>query len=267
MTRLSHLHQVALASSEITSGRKLARVVPIMNSTQTSTCTPCALRELCLPYGLSDKEMEHLAGMVSSHRKIKRGMTLYNVGERFQSLYAVRTGFFKCESILEDGRSQVTGFRMAGELLGMDGIGNDAHNCNAIALEDSEVCVMPFAQIENYSQEIRTLQNHLHRILSREIIRDQEVMMLLGAMRAEERLAAFLLNLSQRFAERGYAANEFHLRMTRDEIGSFLGLKLETVSRTLSHFQDTGLIKVQHKHLRILDPDALRGLINNRARQ
>ncbi len=141
---------------------------------------------------------------------------------------------------------------MAGEILGMDGISNDRHSCNAVALEDSEVCRIPFDTLESLASEIRSLQSHFHRVMSREIVRDQGVMMLLGKMRAEERLAAFLLNLSQRFTARGFSASEFHLRMTRDEIGSYLGMKLETVSRCFSRFQDDGLISVQQKHIRIL---------------
>jgi len=169
--------------------------------------------------------------------------------------------------LLEDGRNQVTGFQMAGEILGMDGISGEAHTCNAVALEDSEVCVIPFGQLEHLSREIQTLQHHFHKVMSREIVRDHGVMMLLGTMRAEERLAAFLLNLSQRFTARGYSPAEFHLRMTRDEIGSYLGLKLETVSRAFSHFQEDGLISVQQKHIVILDHAGLKQLLNHQPNQ
>ncbi len=146
---------------------------------------------------------------------------------------------------------------MAGELLGLDGIGSQAHACDAVALEDSEVCLIPFPQLEVLSSEIRSLQKYLHKLLSREIVRDHGILLLLGTLRAEERLAAFLLNLSQRFAARGHSATEFHLRMTRDEIGSHLGLHLGTVSRVFSRFQDEGLISVKLKHIRILDTDRL----------
>jgi CRP/FNR family transcriptional regulator len=132
-----------------------------------------------------------------------------------------------------------------------------------VALEDSEVCVIPFQQLEALSREVQTLQRHFHKVMSREIVRDHSVMMLLGTMRAEERLAAFLLNLSQRFTTRGYSAAEFHLRMTREEIGSYLGLKLETVSRAFSHFQEQGFISVQQKHIHIRDIDGLQGLITH----
>ncbi|TRZ65324.1 MAG: fumarate/nitrate reduction transcriptional regulator Fnr [Rhodocyclaceae bacterium] len=228
-----------------------------------AACSQCNLRELCLPYGLSEQEVELLDGAVGARRRIKRQQHLYRAGEGFESIYAIRSGFFKTDVLLEDGRNQVTGFQMAGEILGMDGISGEAHTCNAVALEDSEVCIIPFTQLESLSREIKTLQRHFHRVMSREIVRDHGVMMLLGTMRAEERLAAFLLNLSQRFTARGYSPAEFHLRMTRDEIGSYLGLKLETVSRAFSHFQEDGLISVQQKHIVILDHDGLRNLLNH----
>lgn len=228
-------------------------------------CSQCNLRELCLPIGLTDQEFAKFDALVGSGRKIKRGQNLYRSGDAFEAIYAVRTGFFKTDILLEDGREQVTGFQMAGEIMGMDGISSEIHNCNAVALEDSEVCVIPYAMLDQLQSEIHALQHHIHKVMSREIVRDQGVMMLLGTMRAEERLAAFLLNLSQRFSARGYSATEFHLRMTRDEIGSYLGLKLETVSRALSHFQETGLIGVQQKHIRILDIEGMRKLLSRQS--
>lgn len=227
-----------------------------------AACSQCNLRELCLPLGLSDTEIDRIDAMIGARRRVKRGAQLYSAGEPFTAIYAIRSGFFKTGVLTEDGRDQVTGFQMAGEVLGMDGISNEQHTCDAVALEDSEVCLIPFAELERLSTEIRSLQHHVHKVMSREIVREHGVMMLLGTMRAEERLAAFLLNLSQRFAARGYAANEFHLRMTREEIGSYLGLKLETVSRTLSKFHDDGLISVQQKHIQLLDPAALKQLMN-----
>jgi CRP/FNR family transcriptional regulator len=142
---------------------------------------------------------------------------------------------------------------MVGELLRPRRAGLGSYNGSAIALEDSEVCVLPYALIEQMAREVPALQRHLHSVLAREIVRDHGVMLLLGSMRAEERLATFLLNLSKRFVRRGYSASDFHLRMTREELGSYLGLKLETVSRLFSQFQASGLIGVQQKHVRILD--------------
>ncbi|OMG53940.1 transcriptional regulator [Azonexus hydrophilus] len=229
-----------------------------------TACSNCNLRELCLPFGLSLEELERLDDLISTRRRIKRGDHLYRAGEAFDSIYAIRSGFFKTDVLLEDGRDQVTGFQMAGELLGLDGISTEHHTCNAIALEDSEICAIPFSRLETLSREIHNLQHHFHKVMSREIVRDHGVMMLLGTMRAEERLAAFLLNLSQRFTARGFSHAEFYLRMTREEIGSYLGLKLETVSRAFSKFQEEGYIAVQQKHIRILNVNGLKALMNHR---
>jgi CRP/FNR family transcriptional regulator len=226
-----------------------------------TACSGCSLRELCLPMGLSSEEIKHLDQLVSTRKRVKRGESLYRSGDAFGSIYAIRSGFFKSSTLTEDGRDQVTGFHMPGDIMGMDGIGTEKHACNTAALEDSEVCVIPFGRLEEISASIRGLQRQFHKVMSREIVRDQGVMMLLGSMRAEERLAAFLLNLSQRFVARGYSPSDFNLRMTRDEIGSFLGLKLETVSRIFSRFQDDHLISVQQKHIRIVDVAGLKRIM------
>ena len=228
-----------------------------------TACSNCNLRELCLPFGLSLEELERLDDLISTRRKIRRGDHLYRAGDLFDAIYAIRSGFFKTDVLLEDGRDQVTGFQMAGELLGLDGISTEHHTCNAIALEDSEICAIPFSRLESLSREIHTLQHHFHKVMSRKIVRDHGVMMLLGTMRAEERLAAFLLNLSQRFTARGFSHAEFYLRMTREEIGSYLGLKLETVSRAFSKFQEEGHIAVQQKHIRILNVNGLKALMSS----
>ena len=240
----------------------VTRIVPDVNiSRLKAACSSCSLRELCLPVGLSDEDMVKLDNLVFVRRPVKRGDYLFRAGDKFDSLYAARTGFFKTKLLMEDGREQVTGFHMAGELMGLDGIGTERHTCDAVALEDSDVCVIPFERLEGLSREMEALQHHFHKVMSREIVREHGVMMLLGSMRAEERLAAFLLNLSQRLSMRGYSPNEFNLRMTREEIGSYLGLKLETVSRVFSKFQEEGLIAVQQKHVRILDTASLREIV------
>ncbi len=226
-----------------------------------SACSQCNLVELCLPLGMTGTDLDRLDELVGSKKKVKRQQSLYRAGESFEAIYAIRAGSFKTEVLLEDGRVQVTGFQMTGEMLGLDGISNEYHSCSAIALEDSEVCVIPYSKLEELSRQVAGLQHHFHKVMSREIVRDHGVMMLLGSMRAEERLAAFLLNMSQRFTARGFSPFEFHLRMTREEIGSYLGLKLETVSRAFSRFQEEGLISVQQRHIRILNGDGLRKMI------
>ena len=225
-------------------------------------CSNCNLRELCMPMGLSEQELLRVDELVAVRRTVKRGAALFHNGEKFTSLYAIRTGFFKTTVNTEDGRDQVTGFQMAGEIIGLDGIVNELHTCDAIALEDAEVCVLPFDRIEEISREINSLQRHVHKIMSREIVREHGVMLLLGSMRAEERLAAFLLNLVQRLQARGFSKSELILRMTREEIGSYLGMKLETVSRTFSKFADDGMVEVKKRHIHICDADALKRIVN-----
>ena len=232
-----------------------------------ASCTNCNLRELCLPKQIGDSDMARVEQVVFARRRLKRGDSLFKAGDPFNSLYAIRSGFLKTTVLNADGREQVTGFQMGGELLGLDGIGSGRYNGNAVALEDSEVCVLPFALIEELGREIPAIQRNLHSVLSREIVRDHGVMMLLGSMSAEERLAAFLLNLSRRFIARGYSASDFHLRMTREEIGSYLGLKLETVSRAFSHFQSENVIAVQNKSIEIKDLERLHALVGHCARQ
>ncbi|MFS8120453.1 MAG: fumarate/nitrate reduction transcriptional regulator Fnr [Microcoleus sp.] len=238
----------------------------VPNNSLKTTCSTCNLRKLCLPVNLSNIEMARLDDLITRKGVYRHGSILYRSGDKFQALYAIRTGFFKTQILNEDGREQVTGFQMAGEIIGMDGISSDAHTCDAVALEDSEICEIPFNRLEDLGRELPPLQRHLHRILSREIVRDQNIMLLLGSMRAEERLAAFMLNLSQRFAVRGYSPTSFQLRMTRQEIGSYLGLKLETVSRALSHLQENKLINVRNRSLEILCLAGLQACMGKRAR-
>lgn len=231
------------------------------NKTLKTLCSTCSLRELCLPVGLHASEFDQLDTVIRRSRRLKKGEFLFHIGESFNSLFAVRTGFFKTNIASQDGRDQVTGFFMSGELIGMDGICNNTHSCNAVALEDSEVCELPFGRLEELSQAIPSLQRHFMRLMSSEIVRDQGIMLLLGNMKSEERLAAFLMNLSQRLHLRGFSATDFILRMSREEIGSYLGLKLETVSRTLSKFNQSGLIAVEHKHIKLLKPLELQKMI------
>lgn len=225
-------------------------------------CANCNLRELCMPVGLPPPDLERLEQLIATRRRVGRGEMLFRSGDRFDALYALRLGFMKSQVNTPDGREQVTGFHMAGEIVGLDGISNDVHSCDLVALEDTEVCVIPYNRVEEVADAVPILRHHFHKVMSREIVREHGVMLLLGSMHAEERLAAFLLNLSQRFEARGYSRTEFVLRMTRAEIGSYLGLKLETVSRALSRFATDGLLEVNQKHVRILDSARLRTVVN-----
>ena len=199
-------------------------------------CSNCNLKESCLPSGLSLRDVEALDDLVVTRRRVKRGEVLYHAGDRFQALYAVRLGFLKGTVMSSDGREQVTNFFMAGEWIGMDGIANGVHSCDVTCLEDTDVCVIPYERIQAMSMQVPAMGLHFHKILSHEIVRQHGVMLLLGSMHAEERLAAFLLTLAHRFEERGYSRSEFVLRMTRAEIGSYLGLKLAKSIRSTCAF-------------------------------
>lgn len=220
-------------------------------------CSNCHLRDLCLPCGLEGTDVQRLDGLLFGRRRIRTGETLYRAEDRFQFIYAVRSGTFKSSLTLADGREQVSGFHMAGELMGLDGVAHGRHASAATALEDAEVCAIPYAHLSELAAGSSDMQMVMARLMSREIVREHSLMMLLGSMNAEERLAAFLINLSQRLKARGYSSHEFHLRMSRAEIGSYLGMKLETVSRTFSAFQQQRLLEVDKRHIRILDLDAL----------
>jgi CRP/FNR family transcriptional regulator len=192
-----------------------------------------------------------------SRHRVRRGATLYGVGDSFHVLYVVRVGVLKSCTVSDDGLMQVTGFLMSGDVMGLDGIDTGFHQSQVVALEDAEVFMVPFAQCEQWSQESRHSQRLMMRTLAREIVRSQELMILLGTMRAEQRVATFLLDLSERYGRLGYSRSQFVLRMTRQDIGSYLGLKLETVSRALSRFQQDGFIQVQGRSIALLDFAAL----------
>jgi CRP/FNR family transcriptional regulator, anaerobic regulatory protein len=223
-------------------------------------CSSCALRQLCMPQGLAHDEMERLEALICTARPVQRGEALYRSGDSFDHLYAVRSGSLKTTMTHRDGREQVTGLRLAGEALGLDGISDDKHACSATALEDSTVCIIPYVALKKLCREIGAMQERLHKLMGEQIVREAAQMMVLGSLSADERVAAFLLDVSERNARRGYSSAEFNLRMTREEMGSYLGTTLETVSRTLSRFQKRGLIDIQGKLVRIVDLEGLKNL-------
>jgi CRP/FNR family transcriptional regulator len=226
-------------------------------------CSRCNLREICVPAGLSRVELEYIDHhLVSGRRKVARGGHLFRAGDPFEALYAVWTGQFKTCLTSQAGREQVTGFHMGGELIGLDGIAARQHHVDAVALEDSQVCVMLFEEFETLAHDVPSLQQRFHRMVSHEMIADQEVMLMLGSMYSDERLAAFLLNLAHRLEARGFSPTAVTLRMTREEIASFLGLSIETVSRTFSKFQSRGLLFVRNRQVRITDPLGLKHVLD-----
>jgi CRP/FNR family transcriptional regulator len=211
------------------------------------------MRQLCMPQGLSNTELPKLEALICSARVVRRGEALYRCGDGFENLYAVRSGSLKTTMTQRDGRDQVTGLRLAGEALGFDGISDDRHACSATALEDSTVCIVPYRALKKLCRDVDAMQDRLHRLMGEQIVREGTQMMVLGSLSADERVAAFLLDIAARNAQRGYSPVEFSLRMTREDMGSYLGTTLETVSRTLSRFQKRGLIDTQGKYVRIVD--------------
>jgi CRP/FNR family transcriptional regulator len=229
-----------------------------------SPCASSSMRELCSPLALGPEEMRQLDQVASNRSRVRKRDSLFWAGDPFTALYGIRLGTFKTVVLTEDGREQITGYHMAGEIVGLDGIGNDRYGCQAVALEDSEVCVLPFDQLDALAHNVTALRRNLYRFISNDICRGQNMMLLLGSMRAEERLVLFLLNLARRYQTLGYSSSEFVLRMTREEIASYLGLKLETVSRLFSRLHEEGLIQVQGRAIKLLDSSALKRLIGQR---
>ncbi len=247
-------HRSQPISITVLSGSSTFRPVA---SLMTTACSACHLRDICLPGDMAGVELQRLDEIKFRQRRVKMGQTLYREGDPFEFIYAVRIGTFKSSLMLSDGREQVSGFYMAGELMGLDGVAQGTHASSATALEDTEVCAIPYQHLTEMAAGNPGMQHAVSRLMSREIVREHGLMLLLGSMNAEERLAAFLLNLSQRLKARGYSASEFNLRMSRAEIGSYLGMKLETVSRTFSALHQQRLLDVDKRHIRILDLEGL----------
>lgn len=229
----------------------------------THRCSTCMLNGLCLPVGMTAVDIHRFQEAVQERIRVRKGEALFHAGDAASAIYGIRVGSIKTQ--LEDagGQVQVTGFLLPGEIVGLDGFLEGTHLSHAIALEDTEVCVARVDDIDRISSHVPTLQNQLRRLTSQEIRRSQQLVMSLGVLRSEQRLAAFLVNMSQRLSMLGYSSTEFVLRMSREEIGSYLGLTLETVSRLFSRFAKEGLIKIHQREVKLLDLIALRELAGN----
>jgi CRP/FNR family transcriptional regulator len=229
---------------------------------QSTSCFGCSLRSICMPVDVEDADANALfEQLVATRIRLRKGDVLFRPGDRFTALYAIRLGSCKTLMLSDEGNEQVTGYHLPGEIIGVEGMGNDVHGCQAIALEDTEVCTLPFERVERLAREDVSFQRRVYRLLSGAIARERTTSLMLGTMRAEQRLASFLLDLASRYQMRGYSSSEFVLRMTREEIGSHLGLKLETVSRLFSRFDEEGLIQVQGKIVKLVDRIGLHLLI------
>lgn len=224
------------------------------------SCSSCRLNTICLPFSLEGRDIEALDRIIQRGRPLQKGHHLYRQGDGFQSIYAVRAGSFKAYQTTDDGREQVTGFYFPGELVGMDGISSNLHASSARALETASVCEIPFAALEKLSASMPQLQRHFFQLMSREITEDQQLITLLSKSSADERVAALLLSVSARNARRRLSATQFRLSMSRVDIGNYLGLTVETVSRVFSRLQKLAVLRVDNKEIEIIDPPALERL-------
>jgi len=225
------------------------------------SCASCRLNELCLPIALNKTEIHQLDEIVERNRPYKKGDHLYRQSDPFKSVYAVRSGSFKSYVLNDSGQGRVTGFFLPGEIIGMDGIASK-HYANSIqSLEHSSICEIPFSQLEKLSHQLPNLQHHFFAIMGNEIAKDQQIHTLLCSYTAEERTASFLLGLSARYARVSLSPVRFLLPMTRGDIGEYLGLTVETVSRIFTSLQRKELIKVSNREVEIVDLEGLRALI------
>jgi CRP/FNR family transcriptional regulator len=229
-------------------------------SSLRAACADCSLYQLCLPIGLSDSELAALDDIIRRRPPLRRGEHLFQVGDALHALYAVRAGSVKTYIPTEDGQEQVMGFHLPGELLGLDAISTERHPCAAHTLETTSICEVPYARLEEISSRVPNLHRQLLRLMSKELSNDQALLLLLGKKSADERLAAYLLSLSLRYNQRGFSATEFNLSMSRHDIGNYLGLAVETVSRLFTRFQEEQLLEVQRKHVRLLNVLRLRAM-------
>ncbi|AJP60191.2 Crp/Fnr family transcriptional regulator (plasmid) [Pandoraea vervacti] len=223
-------------------------------------CSPCLLRDLCLPQKLPEEVARRLAALVRVRRTLRRSEVLFRPGDPLEHLYAVHAGTFKTVIMHPDGREQVADYLLPGELLGLSGIADGRHVSEAVALEDSQVCAVQYAELETVCGQVPILRHQLHRLIAGGIVREQKQVLRLGSTRGEARLASFLLDVSTRLAARGFSPQSFFLHLTRGEIGSFLGLKLETVSRMLSRMQAQNALRVRQREITILDAQRLRNM-------
>lgn len=223
-------------------------------------CEDCGVRRLCLPVSLDGEALTLMDRLVKRRTPLNKGDYIYRSGDTFNSLYAIQYGAVKSYGITLEGKEQITGFHLTGEVLGLDAIDSNSHSCNAVALEKTEICELPFDALEQLEQELPSLQHDLACIMSREIRRDQGMLMMISSTSAEQRLARFLLNLRERLIKRGIDGEQLRLPMTRQDIGNYLGLAFETVSRQFAHLQEIGMLQIENKNIRLLDIDGLENL-------
>ena len=230
----------------------MAEIISARNPHQAH-CKDCSLATLCLPMSLDMQDLDALDNIVKRSRPMKKGDFLFRQGDTFASVYAVRSGSLKTFSVTDCGQEQITGFHLPSEFVGLSGMDTELYPVSAIALETTSICEIPFDRLDELSASLPQLRRQLMRIMSREIRDDQQMMMLLSKKTADERIATFLVNLSARFRARGYSPQQFRLAMSRNEIGNYLGLAVETVSRVFTRFQQSGLLEAEGKEVNLIN--------------
>lgn len=255
-----HLHFIEWVSVYVTAKKSVSNMP--LGSNHVS-CTSCSLADLCLPTGLDQEQMAELDRIIQKRKKVSRGQYLYRSGDEAENLYSIRSGSIKLVVGDPAGAEQVTGFYLPGELVGLDALASGEHGCSAQALELTTVCALPLKEFDALCTQIPDLRRHTMRAMGRELNQDHRLMLSLGKLDAEERLAAFLLNISNRLAQRGFSAKEFNMSMPRHDLANYLGVAVETLSRLFSRLQDDGVLaidKLNRRHVTLIDMDRLRAL-------
>lgn len=226
------------------------------------SCGQCSLRQICLPAGIGRDDVARLDRAVKRRRDVPRGEHLFRTGSALANLYVAREGTFKTLVFNEEGQQQVIGFHLPGELIGLDGLGDGRHRCDAIALEAANVCEVPLASLEDIASQVPGLQRQLLRIMGRSMGRDQDHLEMMSRRQATDRVLLFLHSLSERYAALGRDGQQFALPMTREEIASYLGLVIETVSRSFTRLQDDGVIAVRGRQLKLLSTERIAQMVH-----
>src|SRR5690554_2377019 len=231
-------------------------------SSNEVSCSQCRLGKICLPLTLDSQEIEKLDEIVKRGRITQKGEHIYRANDTFHAVFAVRSGYVKTYRLTDDGEEQITGFHFPGEIFGMDGINKHKYTNSARALESAAICEIPFARFQELTVQLPSLQMHFFQLMSQEISNDQQLITMLSKKTAEQRIATLLLTISERHSDRSLSATHFRLAMSRTDIGNYLGLTVETVSRILNRFHKEGLIVLDQKEVRLVEIQDLRELAN-----
>lgn len=227
-----------------------------------ASCEKCRLADLCLPYGMDSDEVNQLDEVLERKKPYQKGEHLFRAGDKSGSIFAVRSGALKSYYVTKNGTEQVLGFTLPGELVGFDGLSGDSYSSASVALEISSICELPYNQLEKLSHKLPGLQKQIMRLVGKEFTLENQLLMMLGHLSAEEKLAAFLLSLSTRYKTRGLSGDEFYLQMSRQDIGNYLGLAIETVSRLFARFSEEKLLTVNRKHIKIINQAKLESMVD-----